>query len=146
MIVYTVGFTGKTAEQFFSLLKKSGVRIVIDVRLNNSSQLSGFAKKKDLAFFLKEICDIQYRHVPNLAPTEEILKMYKKGSMTWEQYEERFNNILQSRHIEKIIDAELLDGYCFLCSEHSPKYCHRRLVVEYLKKHLSRPFEIVHLL
>lgn len=101
MIVYTVGFTGKTAEQFFSLLKNSGVRIVIDVRLNNSSQLSGFAKKKDLAFFLKEICDIQYRHVPNLAPTEEILKMYKNGSMTWEQYEERFNNILQSRHIEK---------------------------------------------
>lgn len=118
MIVYTVGFTGKTAEQFFSLLKKSGVRRVIDVRLNNSSQLSGFAKKKDLAFFLKEICDIQYRHVPNLAPTEEILKMYKNGNMTWEQYEEKFNNILQSRHIEKVLDAELLDGDCFLCSEH----------------------------
>jgi uncharacterized protein (DUF488 family) len=146
MIVYTVGFTGKTAEQFFSLLKKSGVRRVIDVRLNNSSQLSGFAKKKDLAFFLKEICDIQYRHVPNLAPTEEILKMYKNGNMTWEQYEEKFNNILQSRHIEKVLDAELLDGDCFLCSEHSPKCCHRRLVAEYLKKHLSQPFEIVHLL
>lgn len=145
MKIYTIGFTGKGAERFFTLLQKSGVTTVIDVRLNNSSQLAGFAKKNDLAYFLKAICGINYKHSPNLAPTEDILKGYKKGVITWREYEDRFNKLLTARHIERYFTPESLSGVCFLCSENTPEQCHRRLVAEYLRDHVDETIEIRHL-
>lgn len=140
MIIYTIGFTGKKAEQFFNLLKAAKVKRVIDVRLNNSSQLAAFAKKDDLAYFLKEICCIEYLHMPNLAPTEDILKEYKKKNMSWAEYEIQYNHLLKTRAVEEILSEELLASSCFLCSEQSPDFCHRRLAVEYLK--MNSPYEI----
>lgn len=132
MNVYSIGFTQKKAEIFFKLIKTSNISKLVDVRLNNVSQLAGFAKKDDLKFFLKELCNVEYLHIPDLAPTKEMLNAYKKGDNSWNVYEEQFLNLMAKRNIEKHIDSELLDGSCLLCSEHLPHFCHRRLVIEYL--------------
>ncbi|HEA16669.1 MAG TPA: DUF488 domain-containing protein [Pseudoalteromonas prydzensis] len=145
MDIYTIGFTQKNAEKFFKFLKISGVKTLIDVRLNNVSQLAGFAKKDDLKFFLKELCGAEYVHSPELAPTKDILNAYKKGEMPWEVYEDRFLNLMAQRSIEKSIKSELLDHGCLLCSEHEPHYCHRRLVVEYLNEHSNLNLKVKHL-
>lgn len=146
MKIFTLGFTEKKAERFFSLVKTSGAKRVVDVRLNNVSQLSGFAKKDDLKFFLKELCDVDYVHIPELAPTKEILSPYQKKEITWQQYEEKFLTLMAKRNIEKHIRPEVIDQGCLLCSEHQPHQCHRRLVAEYLKTHWSaRETEIKHL-
>lgn len=133
MRILTIGFTEKKAERFFSLIKLSKTKRIVDVRLNNISQLSGFAKKDDLKYFLKEICDVDYVHIPDLAPTKEILSPYQKKEITWQQYEDKFLNLMAIRNIEKHIKPEIIDEGCLLCSEHQPHKCHRRLVVEYLK-------------
>ncbi|WP_313455524.1 DUF488 domain-containing protein [Pseudomonas sp.] len=135
MKILTIGFTEKKAERFFSLIKLAGAKRVVDVRLNNISQLSGFAKRDDLKYFLKEICDVDYVHLPDLAPTKEILSPYQKKDITWQQYEEMFMNLMAKRNIEKNVRRDLMDGGCLLCSEHQPHQCHRRLVTEYLKEH-----------
>ena len=135
MKIFTIGFTEKKAERFFSLIKLSGVKRIVDVRLNNVSQLSGFAKKDDLRYFLKELCDVDYVHIPDLAPTKEILSPYQKKEITWQQYEDRFLNLMAKRNIEKHLKPEIIDQGCLLCSEHQPHQCHRRLVAEYLKSH-----------
>ncbi|WP_371229076.1 DUF488 family protein [Pseudomonas sp. QE6] len=135
MKILTIGFTEKKAERFFSLIQLSGARRVVDVRLNNVSQLSGFAKKDDLKYFLKEICNVDYVHIPELAPTKEILAPYQKKEITWQQYEDRFLNLMAKRNIEKYVKPEVIDEGCLLCSEHLPHQCHRRLVAEYLKSH-----------
>lgn len=145
MEIYTIGFTQKNAEKFFGFLKKSGVKTLVDVRLNNVSQLAGFAKKDDLKFFLKEICGAEYIHSPELAPTKEILNPYKKGDMSWNVYEDKFLNLMARRNIEKLIMPELLDHGCLLCSEHEPHFCHRRLVVEYLNEHSNLDLKVKHL-
>lgn len=145
MDIYTIGFTQKNAEKFFKFLKTSGVKTLIDVRLNNVSQLAGFAKKDDLKFFLKEICGAEYVHSPELAPTKDILDAYKKGEMTWNVYEDKFLNLMARRNIEKSIKSELLDHGCLLCSEHEPHFCHRRLVVEYLNEHSNLNLKVKHL-
>lgn len=145
MDIYTIGFTQKNAERFFKFLKVSGVKTLIDVRLNNVSQLAGFAKKDDLKFFLKEICGAEYVHSPELAPTKDILNAYKKGEITWEAYEDKFLNLMARRNIERSIKAELLDNGCLLCSEHEPHFCHRRLVIEYLNEHSNLNFKVKHL-
>ncbi|MBX8541948.1 DUF488 domain-containing protein [Pseudomonas cichorii] len=137
MKILTIGFTEKKAERFFSLIKLSGAKRVVDVRLNNISQLSGFAKRDDLKYFLKEICDVDYVHLPDLAPTKEILSPYQKKDITWQQYEEKFLNLMAKRNIEKHVRRDLMEGGCLLCSEHQPHQCHRRLVTEYLKEHWS---------
>ncbi len=134
MKLYTIGFTKTTAELFFSRLKKAGVKKIIDVRLNNVSQLSGFAKKKDLQYFLKEICGIDYEHKPELAPTQDILDDYKKHRGDWSTYESRFLRLMQQRRIEESIPPSLVEEGCLLCSEDKPHNCHRRLVGEYLKE------------
>lgn len=135
MKIFTIGFTEKKAERFFSLIKLSGTKRIVDVRLNNISQLSGFAKKDDLKYFLKEICDVDYTHIPDLAPTKEILSPYQKKEITWQQYEDRFLNLMAKRNIEKHVKPSVIDEGCLLCSEHLPHHCHRRLVAEYLKSH-----------
>lgn len=131
--LYTIGFTKKTAEKFFTLLKKNNVRTLLDVRLNNASQLAGFTKQDDLKFFLKEICNISYFHIKDFAPTDDILKRYKKKEIDWKQYEKEFNELIKNRKIEDCIDFDLLKDACLLCSEPMADKCHRRLVAEYLK-------------
>jgi uncharacterized protein (DUF488 family) len=132
MTVYTIGFTKKSAERFFGLLRGSTTKRLIDVRLNNVSQLAGFAKRDDLKFFLREVCDIDYTHLPVLAPTQEMLDEYKKGGGDWDLYERRFLDLIESRKIERELSRDLIEDGCLLCSEDKPHHCHRRLVVEYL--------------
>jgi uncharacterized protein (DUF488 family) len=133
MKVYTIGFTKTSAERFFARLQKAGVRKVLDVRLNNVSQLAGFAKRDDLRYFLRAICTIDYSHRPELAPTQEMLDAYKKSGGTWDDYERRFLDLMASRRIDETVPPEALDGACLLCSEDKAHHCHRRLVAEYLK-------------
>lgn len=135
MKLFTVGFTKKTAETFFTKLKRSGATRVVDVRLNNVSQLAGFAKRNDLQFFLREICQIDYVHVPELAPTQDILDEYKKNKCDWGVYEHKFLELMRKREIEKKIDPAVIADSCLLCSEDKPHHCHRRLVAEYLNSH-----------
>jgi uncharacterized protein (DUF488 family) len=130
--LFTIGFTQKSARQFFGSLRDAAVKRVVDVRLNNNSQLAGFSKKEDLAFFLKEIAGIDYIHLPILAPTQEILDAYKKHKGDWVDYERLFLDLMARREIEKRVQPELLHEGCLLCSEHLPHHCHRRLVAEYL--------------
>jgi uncharacterized protein (DUF488 family) len=144
MKVFTIGFTKKPARRFFELLRSSGAIRVVDVRLNNVSQLAGFAKKDDLAYFLKEICGMEYVHLPALAPTQEILDEYKKQRGDWKTYETRFLELMKQRRIEETIPREAVADGCLLCSEDKPHHCHRRLVAEYLKKHWG-DVEVSHL-
>lgn len=146
MKTYTVGFTQKNAERFFGLLQKAQIQKLIDVRLNNVSQLAGFAKRDDLRFFLGELCGAEYLHLSELAPTQDILQAYKKGEMNWARYEDRFLNLLAKRNVEHQFSATLFDRSCLLCSEHLPHQCHRRLVVEYLNRHWNTELEVVHLI
>ncbi len=134
MEVYSIGFTKKTAEQFFGLLKSAGIRRLLDVRLNNVSQLAGFAKRKDLPYFLREICGAEYAHEPLLAPTKEILDDYKKRKGSWEEYEHRFRALMAERRVEEKLDPSALAvPTALLCSEPTPDHCHRRLILEYLR-------------
>ena len=116
----------------------------MDVRLNNVSQLAGFTKKDDLAYFVQEICGMDYVYLPELAPTQEILDDYKKRRGDWKTYETRFLGLMTQRHIEQTIARDLIDDGCLLCSEEKPHHCHRRLVAEYLKTHWGN-MDIVHL-
>lgn len=144
MKIFTIGFTQKSAEQFFSVLKQPGLVRVIDSRLNNTSQLAGFTKKDDLKYFLRGISGIDYIHLPQIAPTKEILDAYKKHGGDWGIYEQKFKELMESRKIEKTLDKRLFDGGCLLCSEASPRHCHRRLVAEYLSDKWGN-VEIIHL-
>jgi uncharacterized protein (DUF488 family) len=142
--LFTIGFTGKSAEQFFGCLQKAGVRLLIDTRLNNVSQLAGFTKRRDLEYFLKVIGGIAYIHDTELAPTGDILDAYKKKRMTWDEYETRFNELIEGRAIAAHRKPADFDCACLLCSEPTPEHCHRRLVGEYLK-HAWPQIEIHHL-
>ncbi len=130
--LFTIGFTQKTAQRFFETLVNAGVKRIIDIRLNNVSQLAGFTKKNDLEYFLQKIANIEYIHILDLAPTQDILDDYKKKKGDWTVYEQKFLHLLSSRQIEKKIPPKMLEGGCLLCSEAKPHYCHRRLVAEYL--------------
>jgi len=145
MKLFTVGFTKKPAEKFFGMLADAGVKRVVDIRLNNTSQLAGYAKKEDLAYFLKKIADIDYTHRPELAPTRDIMDAFKKKGGSWEIYEKKFFALLDQRAVEDTIPKKLLDGACLLCSEETPQKCHRRLVAEYFREKWPE-IEIVHLI
>lgn len=133
MDIYTCGFTQKSARQFFESLRRAGIHRLIDVRLKNISQLAGFAKKDDLAYFLREICQAEYQHEPLLAPTEELLDYIKKRKGSWEVYEERFLSLMAQRQIEEHLDRRLFAvPTVLLCSEAAPEHCHRRLILQYL--------------
>ena len=135
MKIFTIGFTKKSAETFFTRLKNAGVKRLVDVRLNNVSQLAGFTKRDDLRYLTKAICGIEYVHTPTLAPTSEILDPYKKQKNgDWPLYERQFLDLMRARRIEETVSRDLLDGGCLLCSEETPHHCHRRLVAEYLKE------------
>lgn len=142
--LYTIGFTKKKAQQFFELLKKNNIKCLIDIRLNNVSQLAGFAKRDDLKYFLKQLCNCEYRHMPEIAPTKEILDDYKKKQISWDEYVIQYGALIKKRKIESKLSLNELDGSCFLCSEPTADMCHRRLAAEYLKKHYKE-LKIKHL-
>jgi uncharacterized protein (DUF488 family) len=142
--VFTIGFTKKTAEEFFTRLIRAGVKRVIDIRLNNISQLAGFAKRDDLCYFLRTIGGIDYLHRPDLAPTQQILDAFKKSKGIWSVYERDFLTLLSARGVEREITPDLLHGACLLCSEEKPVQCHRRLVAEYFRSKWGN-VEILHL-
>jgi uncharacterized protein (DUF488 family) len=134
MNVYTIGFTQKSAQEFFGLLRSANVKRVVDVRLNNTGQLAGFSKHSDLIFFLREIGGIDYIHVPELAPTPDILDAYKKHKGSWSVYEQEFLSLMEKRRIDETVARDVIDQGCLLCSEHKPHHCHRRLVLDYLER------------
>jgi uncharacterized protein (DUF488 family) len=135
MEIFTIGFSKKSAEEFFGILRRNGIRRLIDVRLHNVSQLAGFTKREDLAYFLRELCSAEYLHEPLLAPTEDMLDAYKKQKGAWEDYERSFCRLLVQRKIEEQIDRVLFAvPAVLLCSEPTAEHCHRRLVAEHLQK------------
>jgi uncharacterized protein (DUF488 family) len=144
MRIFTIGFTKKSAESFFSLLAGSGAVRLVDVRLNNISQLAGFAKKDDLKYFLRAICGMDYLHLPELAPTTAMLDAYKKQKGDWTAYEVQFLALMKSREIENAASKDILSDACLLCSEDKPQHCHRRLVAEYLREKWA-DVSIIHL-
>ena len=144
MILYTIGFTKKTAKEFFETLRDSGAKRVVDVRLSNSSQLAGFAKRPDIEYFLEAISGIGYVHEPLLAPTQEMFDAYKKSGGSWDALEGRFLELMRTRKIEATVSKEIISDGCLLCSEDKPHHCHRRLVAEYLRDHWG-DIEIKHL-
>jgi uncharacterized protein (DUF488 family) len=134
MKVFTIGFTKKPAREFFGKLRRPGLARLIDVRLNNISQLVGFSKRDDLHFFCESILSIGYVHLPELAPTEAMLDEYKKKRGEWSAYEAKFLALMAERKVEDSVAREVIDGGCLLCSEPTPENCHRRLVAEYLQR------------
>jgi uncharacterized protein (DUF488 family) len=133
MEIYSIGFTQKSASQFFGALKSAGIRRLLDIRLNNTSQLAAFAKRDDLAYFLETICGAEYHHEPLLAPTQEMLDAYKKRKGDWADYEQEFLTLMRGRKIETTLDRDqFTQPTVLLCSELTAEHCHRRLVLEYL--------------
>lgn len=132
MVLYTIGFTQKSAQQFFELIKSNNIDMLVDIRLNNKSQLAGFAKGNDLRYFLEEICNCEYHHCIEYAPTKDILDSYKKKTISWDEYVRQYIPLMQKRNaVQKF--AERFAKYravCLLCSEPTPEYCHRRLLSE----------------
>ena len=143
--LYTIGFTKKSAEKFFELLKSNGVKQLVDIRISNNSQLAGFAKGKDLAYFVKQICGINYQHVLDFAPTKELLDRWHKQTVTWEEYIDEYTAMLKARDIIKKYGVKQFDGACFLCSEETADICHRRLLAEYMRDHSAEEVRIIHL-
>lgn len=141
MTLYTIGFTKKSAEQFFESLKKSGVKTLIDIRLNNKSQLAGFAKAKDLEYFLKN-AGIDYIYMPEFAPTKQLLDDYMDKKINWDEYESQYLEIIRKRNIK--LELEIFENACLLCSEEKADKCHRRLAAEYIGNTI-KGVDIVHL-
>lgn len=141
--LFTIGFTKKKASVFFGLIRNAEIQSVLDVRLNNVSQLAGFAKRDDLGFFLREICNCGYRHIDQFAPTQAILETYKSAG-SWSDYDTSFLKLIATRRIENVLRPDELDMACLLCSEATPEKCHRRLVAEYLRN-IMGGIEIIHL-
>ncbi len=134
MEIYSIGFTQKSAGEFFETLKAHGIERLLDVRLNNTSQLAGFAKQADLKYFLKAICGAEYEHEPLLAPTQDILDAFKKKKGDWDVYTEAYLDLIRSRKVELLLSKEgFMKKTVLLCSEATPEHCHRRLALEYLK-------------
>lgn len=131
--LYTMGFACKSAEEFFTLLRQHGIRTVIDVRLSNRSQLAGFTKQEYLAYFLQKLLGVTYSHRMEFAPTKKLLDDFRKGVLSWEQYEYWYNSLLLQRQPHQRVFEKNLDHACLLCSEAEPVHCHRRLAAEFLK-------------
>ena len=146
MKLYTIGFTKKSAERFFSLLREAGVTRLIDIRLHPAGQLAGFTKQEDLRFFLRELASCDYYHLPELAPSPEILAAYR-ASRDWHTYRTQFELLMDERGVPSTLDRAVFEERicCVLCSEATPEQCHRRLVADRLAKHWPGT-EVIHLL
>ncbi|MCC7407607.1 MAG: DUF488 domain-containing protein [Phycisphaeraceae bacterium] len=134
MNLYTLGFSGKSAQQFFDLLRQHHVRRLLDTRLWNRSQLAGFTKQDDLAYFCRTILGIDYQHLPLLAPSKELLEGYKAGQITWQQYVPIYRDLLEKRHAADVLSKDLFADACLLCAEPTAEQCHRRLAAEYFQR------------
>ncbi|CAB3778470.1 hypothetical protein LMG28614_00623 [Paraburkholderia ultramafica] len=145
MQVATIGFTGKDAQTFFDLLKSTKVRTVLDIRLNNTSQLAGFAKKQDLPYFLDKLCDAAYVEMPELAPEPDLFRRYQAKQLAWDDFTAEYIELIAKRRVESNLDVDLFHSACLLCSEHLPHHCHRRLAVEYLNSQWNSRMTITHL-
>ncbi|APA88378.1 DUF488 domain-containing protein [Paraburkholderia sprentiae WSM5005] len=143
--VASIGFTGKSAQRFFGLLKDAHVRTVLDVRLNNTSQLAGFAKKQDLPFFLEQLCNAAYVEIPELAPEPELLRRYQSKQLNWENFREEYFDLVARRRVESNLDIAQFESACLLCSEHLPHRCHRTFALEYLNQHWNSRLSVTHL-
>lgn len=143
--LYTIGFTRKSAEQFFELLKNNHVTRLVDVRISNTSQLAGFAKGKDLAYFVHQICGINYDHIVDFAPTKDLLDQWHNKEVNWQEYETIYRSLLNKRRVANHYSLDEFDGACFLCSEDTPEQCHRRLLVEYMAELCPGEITIKHL-
>ncbi|MDE2687133.1 MAG: DUF488 domain-containing protein [Chloroflexota bacterium] len=145
MRIYTIGFTKKTAREFFEKLQSADAKYLLDTRLNNKSQLAGFAKKGNIEYFVEKLTEMEYLEFPLLAPTSEILKQYRSDS-DWDAYEKKYNRLLVERKVARKIDPALFaDGVVLLCSEPTAEKCHRRLAAEFLKDRCIQGAKIVHL-
>jgi len=144
--IYTIGFSKKSLREFVKLLKDAQVEKLIDIRLNNTSQLSGYAKKDDLAYIM-ELVNIDYVHDISLAPDNKLLYDYKKNLVDWGVYKTRYLNILEERNIKDSIN-ELINNktICLLCSEHKPNKCHRSLLASFINDSLNENLDIIHLI
>lgn len=142
--IFTIGFAGKSAEQFFTILAEAGVKRVLDVRLHNSSQLAGYTKCGDLPFFLRSIVGAGYAHLPAFAPTKQLLNGYKKGEFSWAEYERGYQAILERRRPHLGLNPSDFEGGCLLCAEPTADQCHRRLAAEYLQQ-VWRGLTVTHL-
>ena len=142
--LFTIGFTKKTAEQFFDILKNNGIKKLVDIRINKTSQLAGFAKGIDLEYFVNELLDIPYVHITDFAPTKQLLKDYRSKKIDWIGYQKQYRQLIEVRQVDKIYNINDFDNACFLCSEELPDMCHRRLLVEYFKEHYP-DIRIIHL-
>ncbi|MBM3495681.1 MAG: DUF488 domain-containing protein [Armatimonadetes bacterium] len=132
--IYTIGFAGRTAQSFFEDLASSGVRSLLDIRLRPDGQLAGFAKRQDLPFFLQRLVDgCAYRHLPELAPTDAILKTFR-AEKDWDAYVTAFEALMDERNIPGELDPTIFGDACLLCSEATVAQCHRRLVAERLAR------------
>jgi uncharacterized protein (DUF488 family) len=145
MRLSTIGFTQKSAEQFFDLIRINSVDVLVDIRLHPDGQLAGFAKRGDLTFFLRRLANCDYRHMPSLAPSEEILKDYR-NDRDWSRYVSRFETLMDERRVPQSLDRTLFEDNdcCLLCSEATPDRCHRRLIAERMAR-AWRDVAIVHL-
>jgi uncharacterized protein (DUF488 family) len=145
-LLCTIGFTGKTAEEFFALLSEAGIQQIIDIRQNRAGQLSGFSKHPDLSFFLTKIAGIDYLHEPLLAPPSELLKTYRR-SKDWPAYEADFLVMLNQRGVPGTLDTSSWSSkISLLCSEPGPEKCHRRLVADLLAAFWRREGDTVEVL
>jgi len=143
--IYTIGFTKKSAEEFFEALRHSGARHLLDIRLHNKSQLAGFAKRDDLRYFLRQTVNMEYHEMPLLAPEDSFLSEYRK-TRNWAKFEQSYLELIRQRQVERHIDPALFeDGVVLLCSEAEPKHCHRRLAAEYLAHSILVGTNIEHL-
>jgi uncharacterized protein (DUF488 family) len=143
--VASIGFTGKSAQKFFDLLKGAQVRTVLDIRLHNTSQLAGFAKKQDLPYFLENLCNAAYVEIPELAPEPDLLKRYQGKQLSWENFREEYFDLIARRRVESNLDIALFESGCLLCSEHLPHHCHRQFALEYLNQHWNNRLSVTHL-
>lgn len=144
IVLFTIGYTKKSAEKFFDLLKLNGVVRIVDTRVSNGSQLAGFAKSLDLQFFAHKIAQIGYRHFPEFAPTLELMRNYRKKKLSWEEYSAEYLKLLETREVIHNISIQEFSMNCLLCTEHLPDFCHRRLLAEHLRSRFT-DIEIRHL-
>ncbi|MFQ5779801.1 MAG: DUF488 family protein [Nitrospiria bacterium] len=145
MRLYTIGFTKKGARDFFGILKKHGIKHLLDIRINNTSQLSGYTKKDDLAYFTETILVGRYSHLFDLAPTAQLLKKYHKDH-DWQYYERIYLELIKERKVESRLDRSLFEGpSVLLCTEPTADHCHRRLAAQYIKEKMLPEIEIIHL-
>lgn len=143
--VSTIGFTKTDARHFFGRLSSANVKVLVDVRLHNTSQLAGFAKADDLSYFLEKILGVKYLHIPMLAPTDDMLKAFKRDKGDWNEYEKKFLGLMADRKIEQRMQPSFFADACLLCSEATPHQCHRRLVCEYLNDKWGQSLKVQHL-